>query len=90
MVDAKGPGYADALSGRKSPFFQKLRTDKLVEQAERQVRVAPDNYQIAWYIAEKETADLLVKMQSDGRFPREIKIVYMSCPEYICGTYEQR
>jgi hypothetical protein len=67
LIEAKGPGYAQWLSGGKfkDGFYG---TKALVDQAERQSRVA-NGFPIEWHVAEPEVASAIRNLLDEARIP---------------------
>ncbi len=74
MIEAKGPGYADAL---QKPFMVERLTDDWIEQATRQVQ-ASEGRPLEWYFAEeKAVAEAERIFANDKILEDKIKIIYI-------------
>ena len=74
MIEAKGPGYADAL---QKPFMVERLTDDWIEQATRQVQ-ASEGRPLEWYFAEeKAAAEAEQIFANDKILEDKIKIIYI-------------
>jgi hypothetical protein len=70
LLEAKGPGYSNKFEGnlQPKPWFEPSGAKQLVEQARRQLKVAP-GVPIRWHVAEKKAADAIRKLLSDEDVP---------------------
>jgi hypothetical protein len=66
LVDAKGPGYASFVKdGRFRSWFD--GADDLVDQAERQLRVA-EGAPITWHVAEEEVVPAIRALLTESGY----------------------
>ena len=70
LLDAKGPGYSNKFTDnlKPKPWFKESGARQLIEQARRQLKVAPGT-PIRWHVAEKKAADAIRKLLSDEDVP---------------------
>ena len=74
MIEAKGPGYADAL---QKPFMVERLTDDWIEQATRQVQ-ASEGRPLEWYFAEEKAAAEAERIFANDKILEDkIKIIYI-------------